>query len=300
MSILLNTTNLEMTSLALNAMLESAWFAPFSTEEAKKDDLYIGRSDPSLKMSDAVLSTDLSRSYFDRDGALSRRYPVGGQGETYIFRSNALVSNALLTPRKVLESYRSTRMTGSEKFIQDNEIYSVILHPNDLGNPREVHYRPIGARHNSSVMVKFGVTFYGKHVIAQNRFGGCGAACENMLRLDNKVTPDWEFQKECHLVNIEEIGTRLHRAGLGTFHIRYSFSHDAFGKRSLTNAVKRFGPMMVGIHGEAGGHFIVLDHFDGENNIAVIRDPFHGWAIATTADAILSRNVDQFLAVRRR
>ncbi len=297
MNISLNTTNLGATSQALNAMLESAWIAPFSSAEIR-DSFYVSPTNPSLRMSDAVLSSGLSLSYFENDGALSRRYPKGDQGETYIFRSDSLVSSSPSYPKGVIAFPRPTRISRREKFIRDDEIYAIIIHPNDLA-PREITYRPLGTLHNSSILVRLGVTFYGAHLLVQNKFGGCGAACENMFRRDNSIAPDWEFQKGCHISNIEEIGTRLRRAGLENIYLRHIFSHDEFGKKSLTNAVKRFGPMMIGIHGEAGGHFIILDHFDAENDIAVIRDPFHGWCIATTAEAIISRHVDQFLAVRR-
>jgi hypothetical protein len=68
---------------------------------------------------------------------------------------------------------------------------------------------------------------------------------------------------------------------------------------ALSALIEKGGPAMIGAGDEVlGGHEIIVDHIDMQNQNAVIRDPWHGWSVRTTLDALRLRIPLPFDAVQ--
>lgn len=157
-------------------------------------------------------------------------------------------------------------------FLGDEEILRVDLHPDEYRPPR------------------FGKTKDGRTVIQQVGWRGCGAACASMLMADRKISPDLQWLQDCNLSSDDHLCEMLKiKTGLPVeLAEKRSSSREEIG-RFFEERLAAHGPAILSIGGELGGHVIVLDTFSSSNNTASLRDPYHGWAIATTADAILKR-----------
>lgn len=177
----------------------------------------------------------------------------------------------------------------SAKFIRDDEIKAVLLHPDGLDG-----WQGFSGRSTSGSGVAYGFTRYGRAVVQQVGWRGCGAACVAMLTLDQGRTPDWNWVWRCNLTREEFILMKLREAGLGV--ANYELDRSGLA-RQLEELLTRHHSGMLSIGGEVGSHLAVLDYFSMTDDLAVVRDPFHGWAVATVASAVLMRHPTNFIGV---
>lgn len=207
-------------------------------------------------------------------GGLIRRFPRGSSNDTIFGFFDA--SSGKMTFQNAHAS--------TTPFIGDKEIASVLLHPDEFQNS-------IGG-------VRYGVSPTGQAVLQQVSTRGCGHACTAMLGLDNQRPLPVEWLAD-ELSTIEAQVAELGTVGLKTkvTHFPYGMDRQVVGQM-LDNLVLEGGPGLLGVTGEIGGHAIVLDSLSMSHNVAIIRDPYHGWQIITTAEAILKRFPSELIQIR--
>jgi hypothetical protein len=129
-----------------------------------------------------------------------------------------------------------------------------------------------------------------KHVILQQALRSCVPTCVGMLLLDAGKTPEFKA--------IERVD--LATASQAEFWIKSSGCEPKVTKLQndvipvLSQCLKQDGPGIIFVEDSVlGGHAIILDCIDLENNTATIRDPFHGWMIDISLETLvkLSPNV---------
>ncbi|MBI3540799.1 MAG: hypothetical protein HY073_01455 [Deltaproteobacteria bacterium] len=185
--------------------------------------------------------------------------------------------------------------SSTESFIGDREILRVILHPDQFS----MHFN------DEDNVVFYGITNNGKTVLQQPGCRACGAACGVMLLMDHRKEPDLDWLVNCNLENESSMISGLIKNGLPVkiSSVFYKSEGRAMSKRErgrrLEDLVSTGGSGILSIVGEIGGHFILVDHFCMATDRAVIRDPFHGWCIETTANAILERNPTRMIQVEQ-
>ncbi|MEI6242522.1 MAG: hypothetical protein WCP39_03850 [Chlamydiota bacterium] len=128
-----------------------------------------------------------------------------------------------------------------------------------------------------------------RHVILQQAAKSCVPTCVGMLVLDHKKTPNYDAIELTNLANDEQAVEWVRETGLTP---KFTEIPNVSNKTEfLVRCLKENGSGALGIdHPKIGGHDIVLDEISIENNTAVIRDPFHGWALTIKLNALLSWN----------
>ncbi|MFH1654353.1 MAG: cysteine peptidase family C39 domain-containing protein [Pseudomonadota bacterium] len=173
-----------------------------------------------------------------------------------------------------------------EHFIPDEEIRSVLFHPNQF------QYRVD--------KVTFGKQEDGKHVVQQRAWNSCSIACNAMIALDHGARVDFELvANACNPSLSETVVSGLISAGLDAVSMHFPEDDKVNLAKKTEELLRKFGSCIASVYWEnVSSHAIVLDHFSIETDTAVIRDPFHGWTIETGAQAFLKRSVGEFVVVR--
>jgi len=211
-------------------------------------------------------------------GNLARRYPAGSSKDT--------IMDMAITDRDIVRPHRSLRSVhelAAREFIRDDEVRRVILHPDDFD--REIDG------------IKYGITPYGRVTLQQVGWRGCAAASVAMLLMDHGITPDIRWTKRSEITRIERKISVLHDNGLNVGNVSFGVVNRQKLGRRLEHLLGTYYSGTLSVGGEVGGHSIVLDYFSMNQNLAIIREPYHGWALATTASAILRRSLDHFIGV---
>ena len=118
-----------------------------------------------------------------------------------------------------------------------------------------------------------------------------------MLQLDHGVAPDWNWVARNNLSTREHRANVLDDSGLLPGVADVSASDPIQVGENLEHLLRHYYSGILGLGGELGGHVVVLDYFSMKDNLAIIREPFHGWSIATLASAVLNRYPDEFTGV---
>lgn len=136
-----------------------------------------------------------------------------------------------------------------------------------------------------SVSIDF--TINGKAVIQQQAKRGCTAAVSAMLIYDNDKKFALEDLLSRNLGQNDTILYDIEKAGLEPTEERIENANPIV---SLKQAIEKAGSAIITVTDESiGGHVIMVDHIDLEKNIARIRDPYHGWEIDITLEALQKR-----------
>lgn len=179
------------------------------------------------------------------------------------------------------------------QFIDDEEILEIHLHPDDFlyELPKHAFYE--------SITVPYGRLSDGRAVLQQVGATGCGAACTAMMLLDHGRHPDICRVVHCDKTHDDSVlVSELEEAGLNVHLSKIFYPWTEQDGTELESLLTRSGPGIlgvIGLQGEIGGHFIILDSLSIEQNTATIREPFHGWNITITAESILKRACGRFI-----
>lgn len=208
-----------------------------------------------------------------------RNYPVGSLADTII-----------IDIKKDKADYANDG-TGL-LFITSEEIKKIELRVN-LTNARSVK--------DEYGSLKYDVTDDGRHVIAQTGMRACVASAVNMILMDAKLKPSIRAEKETNLSNLDVATSDLKRAGLHQAELneineRLSWRDSL---ELLAQKSEQQGPLILSVGGEIGGHVIILDSINPETGIAKIRDPYHGWAVETSAMGIAKRFDKTYITTKK-
>lgn len=202
---------------------------------------------------------------------IKRKYPIIGAQDTFVFNSGKL---------------SSVHSDGTANFIADEDIKKIYKAtekvnlsqniPSERGERRRRMMPHASRNGNSQVFAE--KTDYG-WVIQQQGQRGCTAATTAMLIMDNGKAPSLQALGHRNLGNSETMARDLNRAGLNPM----MSNVDKF--EELSALIKKSGPAIIGVHGkEIGGHVVILDRLTKTS--AIIRDPYHGWCIRMSKDAL--------------
>jgi hypothetical protein len=135
--------------------------------------------------------------------------------------------------------------------------------------------------------------FNGRHILLQSGQRGCTAGAVAMLLLDHGRRPDPRDFQEANFEKCERMAEQIRRAGLSVH-----LTPGRMNAHELERLLAARGPGIVGVvTEEAGGHVIMLDAVALKEGIAVIRDPFHGWQIRITLEALMRSGPGDFLQI---
>lgn len=224
-------------------------------------------SKTALKMVE-YLESRLKTSLFQNDPRKNRRTPQLALCDTIMFKDGKVVGRHgrgakphLFQDKEILNVHQVLR-----KQLLDGERPSEVP-----GVQLGIEWRPIYAE----------FTAHQKAIIQQAAMRGCTAAVTAMLIMDHG--------KECdigslRMRNLGQTGTMKHdieKAGLKPVISPCRTLAD------LKKLIQAHGSAIISISGEIGGHVIIVDAIEGDR--ARIRDPYHGWEITITLDALKSR-----------
>lgn len=149
----------------------------------------------------------------------------------------------------------------------------------------------------------------GKTVIQQQALRGCTAGVSAMLIADHGKQPKLGEMQQRDLGEDVDVILDIRDAGLKEkvsnltdkeqkpVYVTNAMSYAERKKiqekircslsliSELKKLIEEHGSAIVSIHGEIGGHVIVVDAIDDDLTCAIIRDPFHGWMITISMDA---------------
>jgi hypothetical protein len=154
------------------------------------------------------------------------------------------------------------------KFVPQNQVLEVCLIDRDASNSAQ------------NLRAKLSNGYY---VVQQPSRASCGATCVAMLLLDKQAGKISDKAAD----NIR-FTTYTNDARL----LKMLQTDAKNATQSLVNSidelqqlVNHHGPCIVPISDPvAGGHFIVVDQFNAQDNSVTIRDPWHGWRIHMTRE----------------
>lgn len=164
------------------------------------------------------------------------------------------------------------------KVFADSEILAVHLRPEefDLRLVEGGDHVPFGRYDQRSVMQQIG-------------WRGCVATSTAMLILDAGKVPSAHTIAMGNLSSDELVEHMLRSVGLKMFKVTLAHRPEGEALDILSQMTRFNGPAIIDLDCEVGGHVVVLDQLDLKSNRARLRDPFHGWAISVSADALLKR-----------
>jgi hypothetical protein len=176
-----------------------------------------------------------------------------------------------------LSTGRGAHGTGEEKCFTDEEILSVHTPFTEM-TERGVHV---------AIYEENGRHF---HTIQQQASRGCSAGAAAMLILDlGRHLSDYNALWGRSLSDHRAVRGDIATAGLTP--LVHEFEPNLTREERaeiLENLLRSYGPAVVAISdNEVGGHFIVVDSIDA--NQAIVRDPYHGWRITVTREALTGR-----------
>lgn len=201
-------------------------------------------------------------------------------------------------------------------FISSGEIIRI-----NVGSKSGVYSTAI--RDINGRMFTFGKTDDDRAVFQQSAMRGCSAAVTTMILIDFGFQPNIKKEENCNIGDVHHITYDLNEFNIRTTvestryikvlkkeHDGELFEDEVYTteyiprdldkKEFLTERIKNAHCLVLSVGGEIGGHFIILDSIDFEKNRANIRDPYHGWSICTTADAILKRFDGEIIWIEKR
>ncbi len=124
-------------------------------------------------------------------------------------------------------------------------------------------------------------TRWGHVVVQQRSQRGCTAAALNMLLLDHKRKPNILALQTWNGRRVELISMILRQAGLNVLESQTA----AKSLSILEELLSKYGPAIVSIDTPSTqGHVIVVDALF--NTGALIREPYHGWNMLITRQAL--------------
>lgn len=219
-------------------------------------------------------SADIARSMEPRR-KLDRYQPVGGLSDTIVgYLSKGILCNI---------------RQGS--FIDDDEIHAVITRPDEFDH---AHSLILYSRN-----IPYGSTPYMRAMVQQVGTRGCIAACSAMICLDNRIEPDWKWVATCDLSTSEYLMEALALRGLTS--VKYELPKNRTEAAHLLELLlATYYAGVLSVTGELGGHVVVLDFLSLRYDLAIFREPYHGWCLATSAETLLGRIDDDFVAAIRR
>jgi Papain-like cysteine protease AvrRpt2 len=141
-----------------------------------------------------------------------------------------------------------------------------------------------------------GITKDGRHVILQQAAASCVPTSVAMIVLDHGGKPDYNSIKETHFAEDEDAVNWIQKAG---FSAKLTLLPHTDKIQTLSKCLKEYGPGALCIYGnDIGGHEIVLDAI--EDDMATIRDPFHGWCIDIRLDVLKEIAGSSFIQITGR
>lgn len=204
---------------------------------------------------------------------ISRRYPPGSETDT------------------VRIDLRTMQMRGN------NQIETPLFRDNEVREIQEVNQSTQGLPQSFNGRT----TIDGRTVIQQVGFRGCTAAVTSMLigdhtRNGHHVAPEriqilLQNLKRRNLYSEGTMEADFRQAGLTP--IRVPFPQNTSRIESLSQAILTNGPAVVDPNSEIGNHVVIVDSIDMNRGLARLRDPFHGWSITVTTEALSSRITGQ-------
>jgi hypothetical protein len=129
----------------------------------------------------------------------------------------------------------------------------------------------------------------GRITIQQQGQRACTAAASGMLIHDAGKPVNVDDLKSRNLGNKDSVRGDIERAGLKARVAEIKAPTPREAMQALEENLRQFGSAVVSVGGEIGGHVIVVDSVDLVHGRATIRDPWHGWRITVTLDALAKR-----------
>lgn len=120
----------------------------------------------------------------------------------------------------------------------------------------------------------------GKAVLQQQAVRGCTTACAAMLLADHGKAVDWKALRTRNLGTNESMIREIRAGGLREKITKVT------SMRELSSAIKQNGPAIISIENGIGDHVVILDAIYRDLKRATIRDPYHGWQVEITSDAL--------------
>lgn len=192
----------------------------------------------------------------DRTTGLARRYPPSG----------------IRDPMRVeFEGDRMVMITDVYLCFQDDEIKEIHAHERE--------------ENRDGIVVHYSKN--GQAIIQQQALEGCTAGAAAMLIADRQIMiHTGRLLRERTASDGKVVIPRdIEAARLTPITSSYS------GIEHLASAIRTHGSAIIGINDTLGtrAHVIIVDAIHFDDQTAVIRDPYHGWQITVTLDALRSR-----------
>lgn len=150
----------------------------------------------------------------------------------------------------------------------------------------EVHQVMRTEKDKSGSYLEISFSKNGKAIIQQQAAKGCSAGATAMLIYDKGKAISVQDMLKRSLAGTDSMVADIEKAGLQA-KVTKDLSFDA-----LSASIEKDGSAILYIEGKEGeikGHFIVLDELTMTQ--ARIRDPYHGWEITVTRQALEERYV---------
>lgn len=207
------------------------------------------------------------------------------------------------------------------RFIRDEEILIIDASrrelnleadslPFELGSSSQGAFSLKTNYHEISVFVYQDSKHSTNHLIQQQAVRACVPTAQVMVMLDACAKHNVRRISDSRILdrvidtNLSQLGdlgslySALGRTGLIP-EMRFADSKNPLD--DISDAIRKFGSIAIGINGEIGSHVIVISDMVkvAESYICNIRDPYHGWAIRVFGEALLGRTLGkEFLVIR--
>lgn len=134
--------------------------------------------------------------------------------------------------------------------------------------------------------VELSLTREGRHVLLQPGTRACVLTVGAMMLLDQGRRPDWKQVAGSNLETQDDLRRFLERGGGKP--ITTALPRGPLPARisRLAELIEKQGPAALEVGGHLGGHQVLLDSVDLRENVAMLREPFHGWEIGIALDAL--------------
>lgn len=173
----------------------------------------------------------------------------------------------------ILDKGRFQSAHGKAVIFEDDEIIKLI-------DPVSMEsFQP----EKTNIIQKIKVFRDGKKMVQQQATRGCTAAVAQCLLSDLGIDFNWENLNRCNLGNP---GTISHE--INSHEAVKCISQFVSSIEDLNSAINQYGAAgFLIIDPNAGSHMIVVDKIFGDK--VQIREPYHGWRIWVTKEALLKR-----------
>lgn len=187
---------------------------------------------------------------------LGKTASAHGQGD--LFKDKEIVEVHQVVDKQLISN------DPPEKKPQDNNF--------ELSNPFATHFSPVYVEYSNNR----------KAIIQQQAIRGCTAAAAAMLIVDMGGQCNVDTLRMRNLGDKDHICRDIRKAGFTPL-----LTERVKSISQIRKAIEENGPAIVSIDGELGGHVIVVDYID--DKIARLRDPYHGWEISVSIQALRKR-----------